>query len=82
MQAGQALTGAVDMVGEALNAKQMTENSTTTNLANGLYDGAIEVANQFGPVGKIVGTAMKFADTAGMAIRELGRATGERMDTD
>ena len=82
MQAGQAITGAVDIAGKALNAKQMTENSTTTNLANGLYDGATEIANQFGPVGKIVGTAMKFADTAGMAIRELGRATGERVDTD
>ena len=82
MQVGQAVTGAVDMAGQALNAKQMTENSTTTNLANGLYDGAAEIANQFGPVGKIVGTAMKFADTAGMAIRELGKATGERVDTD
>jgi hypothetical protein len=53
------------MVGDAFGAKQAATDSETTKMGDTLYDGAADIASQFGPVGKAVGAAMKVMGAAG-----------------
>ena len=79
---GQFTTSVLTGIGDAIGAKQMTTNSTTTNIADSLYDTTASIVEKLGPWGKVAGTAMKYAGIAGDMIQELGRATDVRMDTD
>ena len=82
MQAAGTAVAAFEGIGDAIGAKQMATNSATTNMADSLYDTTVSAVEKMGPWGKVAGTAMKYAGIAGDMIQELGRATGERMDTD
>jgi hypothetical protein len=46
----------------------MATDSDTTKTIDTVYDGVAGAVENMGPVGKIVGTAMKFAGIAGDAI--------------
>ena len=82
MQAVGTAVAAFEGIGDAIGAKQMATNSDTTNMADSLYDTTAAAVEKMGPWGKVAGVAMKYAGIAGDMIQELGRATGERMDTD
>lgn len=82
MQTAGTAVAAFEGIGDAIGAKQMATNSATTNMADSLYDTTAAAIEKMGPIGKIAGTAMKYAGIAGDMIQELGRATGERVDTD
>jgi LysM repeat protein len=79
---GQVVTGALETVGGALGAAQAATDSNTTKTADALYDTAAGVAENLGPVGKIVGTAMKFAGMAGDAIQAMGGGTDQQTKMD
>ena len=82
MQAAGTAVAAFEGIGDVIGAKQMATNSATTNMADSLYDTTVSAVEKMGPWGKVAGAAMKYAGIAGDMIQELGRATGERMDTD
>ena len=75
--AGQAITGAMEAAGAAVGAKQAATDSDTTKTADAVYDTAAGVVENLGPVGKVVGTAMKFAGIAGDLIQEMGGGTDQ-----
>jgi LysM repeat protein len=79
---GQVVTGALETVGGALGAAQAATDSNTTKTVDALYDTAAGVAENLGPVGKIVGTAMKFAGMAGDAIQAMGGGTDQQTKMD
>lgn len=79
---GQAVTGALETVGGALGAAQAATDSNTTKTADALYDTAAGVVENLGPVGKVVGTAMKFAGMAGDAIQAMGGGTDQQTKMD
>ena len=80
--AGQAITGAMDAAGAAVGAKQAATDSNTTKTADAVYDTAAGVVENLGPVGKVVGTAMKFAGIAGDLIQEMGGGTDQQTKMD
>ena len=82
MQAGAAIAQGIQMVGDAFGAKQATTDSETTKMGDTLYDGAADIASQFGPVGKAVGAAMKVMGAAGDIVQELGGGTDQMTKTD
>ena len=79
---GQATTTALEAVGSVVGAKQEATDSATTKTADALYDTAAGVVENLGPVGKIVGTAMKFAGMAGDAIQAMGGGTDQQTKMD
>lgn len=79
---GQVTTEAFNAIGEAVGAKQMATDSTLTKGADMAYDTAAGIVENLGPVGKIVGTAMKVAGTAGDIMQELGGGTDQMTNTD
>ena len=80
--AGQAVTGAMEAAGAAIGAKQAATDSDTTKTADAIYDTAAGVVENLGPVGKVVGTAMKFAGIAGDAIQAMGGGTDQQTKMD
>lgn len=80
--AGQAVTGALEAVGGALGAAQAATDSNTTKTVDTIYDTAAGVVENLGPVGKVVGTAMKFAGMAGDAIQAMGGGTDQQTKMD
>lgn len=80
--AGQAITGAMEAAGAAVGAKQAATDSDTTKTADAVYDTAAGVVENLGPVGKVVGTAMKFAGIAGDLIQEMGGGTDQQTKMD
>lgn len=82
MQAGAAVAKGIQMVGDAFGAKQAATDSETTKMGDTLYDGAADIASQFGPVGKAVGAAMKVMGAAGDIVQELGGGTDQMTKTD
>ena len=79
---GQAVTGALETVGGMIGASQAATDSNTTKTADTLYDTAAGVVENLGPVGKIVGTAMKYAGIAGDAIQAMGGGTDQQTKLD
>ena len=80
--AGQAITGAMEAAGAAVGAKQAATDSNTTKTADAVYDTAAGVVENLGPIGKAVGTAMKFAGVAGDLIQEMGGGTDQQTKMD
>lgn len=79
---GQIVTGALEAVGGAVGAAQAATDSNTTKTADAIYDTAAGVVENLGPVGKVVGTAMKFAGMAGDAIQAMGGGTDQQTKMD
>ena len=79
---GQIGTAAFNGIGTAVGTKQSASDSDLTKGISTAYDAAAGVAENFGPVGKIVGTAMKTAKVAGDIIQELGGGTDQQTTTD
>lgn len=69
-------------IGQTVGAQQATTDSNTTKTVDAAYDAISDVAENFGPVGKIVGTAMKNASIAGDIIQSLGGGTDQQTTTD
>lgn len=80
--AGQIVTGALEAVGGAVGTAQAATDSNTTKTADALYDTAAGVVENLGPIGKAVGTAMKFAGVAGDLIQEMGGGTDQQTKMD
>lgn len=81
-QALQTSIEAFNGIGQAVGAQQATTDSNTTKTVDAAYDTISDVAENFGPVGKIVGTAMKNAAIAGDIIQSLGGGTDQQTTTD
>jgi hypothetical protein len=60
-----------------VGAGQEMTDSNTTKTVDAAYDGIADMASNFGPIGKVVGTAMKVAGVAGDAIQALGGGTDQ-----
>ena len=76
----QTLQGAVEAfngIGAAVGAQQAATDSNTTKIVNTAYDSAADLAERFGPVGQVVGAAMKNASIAGDIIQSLGGGTDQ-----
>lgn len=80
--AGQAMTGVFNAVGDAVGVKQAATDSNLTKGIDAGYDAIAGVAENLGPVGKIVGTAMKTAAVAGDLIQEMGGGTDQQTKMD
>lgn len=80
--AGQALSGVFNAVGDAVGAKQAATDSDLTKGVDAGYDAVAGIAENLGPVGKIVGTAMKTAAVAGDLIQEMGGGTDQQTKMD
>ena len=79
---GEITTEVFQGVGNAIGAKQAATDSNLTKGADAAYNMASDVVEKLGPIGKTVGTAMKFAGTAGNIIQELGGGTDQQTATD
>ena len=73
---------ALEAAGSVVGAKQEATDSATTKTADAIYDTAAGVVENLGPVGKVVGTAMKFAGIAGDLIQEMGGGTDQQTTMD
>lgn len=80
--AGQAVSGVFNAVGNAAGAKQAATDSNLTKGIDAGYDAVAGIAENLGPVGKIVGTAMKTAAVAGDLIQEMGGGTDQQTKMD
>lgn len=81
-QALQTSMAAFNGIGQAVGAQQAATDSNTTKAVDTAYDAVSGIAENFGPVGKIVGTAMKNAAIAGDIIQSLGGGTDQQTATD
>ena len=81
-QAAQIGTEIFKGVGDAFGAKQAATDSNLTKGADAAYDAIASGVEKMGPYGKIIGTAMKFAGTAGDIIQGLGGGTDQMTGTD
>ena len=72
-----AINAGVDALGSVVGAGQAATDSNTTKTIDGVYDGIVDAASQFGPIGKVVGTAMKVAGVAGDALRGMQHETAD-----
>ena len=79
---GQIASSAFQGIGEAVGAQQNATDSNLTKTADTAYDGIANAAEQFGPVGKLVGTAMKTAAVAGDLIQGMGGGTDQQTKMD
>lgn len=81
--AGQAVGGALQVIGQAAGASQQATDSNTTKMIDTTYDGvASGLANSGSLVGKIAGTAMQFGKAAGDIVQQLGGGTDQQTTTD
>lgn len=81
-QFGQITADVMNTAGEVVGAKQAATDSNTTKTADAVYDTATGVVENLGPIGKVVGTAMKFAGVAGDLIQEMGGGTDQQTKMD
>ena len=79
---GQVVSGVFNAVGDAVGAKQAATDSDLTKGIDAGYDAVAGVVENLGPVGKIVGTAMKTASIAGDLIQEMGGGTDQQTTMD
>ena len=76
------VTASFQGIGTAFGAQQAATDSNTTKTANQLYNTATDAVEKMGPVGKVVGTALKNAAIAGDIIQGLGGGTDQMTTTD
>lgn len=81
-KAVQASIEAFNGIGQAVGAQQAATDSNTTKTVDAVYDTLSNAAENFGPVGKFVGAAMKNAAVAGDIIQSLGGGTDQQTTTD
>ena len=81
-QALQTSMAAFNGIGQAVGAQQAVTDSNTTKAVDTAYDTVSGIAENFGPVGKFVGAAMKNAAMAGDIIQSLGGGTDQQTATD
>ena len=81
-KAGQVVSGVVTTLGNAVGAKQLSTDSNLTKGLDTTYDAVAGIAENFGPIGKAVGTAMKTLGTAGDIIQEMGGGTDQQTKMD
>ena len=79
---GQASVAAMNVLDSTVGAQQAATDSNTTKTADAVYDGIAGAVENMGPVGKVVGTAMKFAGIAGDAIQAMGGGTDQQTKMD
>ncbi len=79
---GQVTTEAFNTVGQTVGANQIATDSNITKGAYQAYNMLVNGVEKMGPYGKIIGTAMKAAGTAGNIIQGLGGGTDQQTTTD
>lgn len=82
---GQVLNGinqGIDALGSVVGAGQEMTDSNTTKTVDAAYDGIADVASNFGPIGKVVGTAMKAASLVGDISQSMGGGTDQQTTMD
>ena len=80
--AGQALGAGIQAIGGAMGAQQATSDSNTTKNITAAWDGAANIASQFGPIGEAVGAVMGIAKGAGDIIQGITGGTDQITKTD
>ena len=81
-KAGQVVSGVVTTLGNAVGAKQLSTDSNLTKGLDTTYDAVAGIAENFGPVGKAVSTAMHTLGAAGDLIQEMGGGTDQQTKMD
>ena len=79
---GQIASAGIQTIGGALGAHQSASDSNTTKNITAAWDGAANIASQFGPVGEAVGTVMGLAKGAGDIIQSITGDTDQITKTD
>ena len=79
---GQIASAGIQTIGGALGAQQTATDSNTTKNITAAWDGAANIASQFGPIGEAVGTVMKLAEGAGDIIQSITGGTDQITKTD
>ena len=82
VQAGQALSTGIQAIGGAFGAQQSATDSDTTKNITAAWDGAANIASQFGPVGEAVGSIMGIAKATGDIIQGITGGTDQMTKTD
>lgn len=81
-KAGQVVSGVVTTLGNAVGAKQLSTDSNLTKGLDTTYDAVAGIAENFGPIGKAVSTAMHTLGAAGDLIQEMGGGTDQQTKMD
>lgn len=79
---GQASVATMNILDSTVGAKQAITDSNTTKTVDTVYDGIAGAVENMGPVGKVVGTAMKYAGIAGDTIQAMGGGTDQQTKMD
>lgn len=78
----QIVSGVVTTLGNAVGAKQLYTDSNLTKGLDTTYDAVAGIAENFGPIGKAVSTAMHTLGAAGDLIQEMGGGTDQQTKMD
>ena len=81
-QVGQSLSQGIQVIGGAMGAQQAASDSDTTKNITAAWDGAANIASQFGPVGEAVGAVMGIAKATGDIIQGITGGTDQMTKTD
>ena len=82
MDIGQSGAQAFSAIGDAIGQNQAMTDSNLTKTADVAYDGIANAAQNFGPIGKAVGSVMKIASAAGDTIQGMGGGTDQQTKMD
>ena len=82
MAIGQSGVDAFNTIGQTFGAKQSMSDSRLTKTADSAYQGISNIASNFGPIGKAVGSIMNTASAAGNIIQEMGGGTDQQTKMD
>ena len=82
MRMGQAGVDAFNTIGQTFGAKQSMSDSNLTRTVDSAYQGISNIASNFGPIGKAVGSVMNIASSAGNLIQEMGGGTDQQTKMD
>ena len=81
-QITNAIGQGLDVANSIVGAKQAATDSGTTTSLDAAYDGVADLASNFGPIGKVVGTAMKAASLVGDISQSMGGGTDQQTTMD
>ena len=79
---GKASVAAINTFGNAFGAAQAATDSNTTKNITAAWDGAAQIASQFGPVGEAIGSVMGLAKGAGDIMQAITGGTDQITKTD
>ena len=82
MAMGQSGVDAFNNIGQTFGTKQSMSDSNLTKTVDSAYQGISNIASNFGPIGKAVGSIMKTASAAGNLIQEMGGGTDQQTKMD